>query len=580
MSKYPSYDDSKFNTKIEKVFNAYKIHKKKQTMEDICFPKKYTLQKPQQFLGEFINPKTPYKGLIVYHRIGAGKTCGAIQIGEKWKDKKKIVVVLPASLKGNFRTELRSLCAGENYMTNKEREALGKLQPKDAAYKEIIKKSDERINKYYDIYSYNKFVELINGKEITLKNAILIIDEIQNMISEFGNFYKALYDIIHNSTKDLRVVLLSATPMFDKPNEIALTVNLLRPHNKLPVGNEFDATFIKTVKRPNGTYMHTMTNENKFKKMIKGYISYFRGAPEFVFPEMKIKYVKCEMSSFQTKAYHSIMGNEENNNYISKKKLSKNLNVSDLPNEFYIGTRMISNIVFPNKKINEEGYESLTDKMILKNLENFSIKFHTIINKVKNASGKIFIYSSFKEYGGIKSFVRVLEAHGYQNYIGNGAGAMRYAVWSGDESLNTKEEIRAVYNNKNNIAGNKIKILLGSPSIKEGISLSSVRQVHILEPYWNMSRIDQIIGRASRYCSHKDLAEEERTVKVYIYIAVFPNSDSGKDKEKTVDQYIQQIAIDKQHIIKSFEKSIKEVAVDCKLNLLANRDDGPITCDN
>ena len=56
-------------------------------MKEICFPKKYTLQLPQKFVAEFINPKTPYKGLLLFHKIGAGKTCGAINIAEKWKNK-------------------------------------------------------------------------------------------------------------------------------------------------------------------------------------------------------------------------------------------------------------------------------------------------------------------------------------------------------------------------------------------------------------------------------------------------------------------------------------------------------------
>ena len=85
-------------------------------------PEKYELQLPQQFVSQYINPDTPYKGVLVYHRIGAGKTCTAIRIGEEWKGKKKIIVVLPASLKGNFRSELRSQCANDDYLTNKEKQ--------------------------------------------------------------------------------------------------------------------------------------------------------------------------------------------------------------------------------------------------------------------------------------------------------------------------------------------------------------------------------------------------------------------------------------------------------------------------
>lgn len=588
MPKYPEITDDEFYNRISEIYKKFKVRKDNRDLDDICHPKEFKLQLPQQFLSEFINPKTPYMGVLVYHRIGAGKTCTAVRIAEKWKKYKRIVVVVPASLKGNFRSELRSLCADDNYLKDNERTMLAKLHPSDQKYKEIIAKTDERINEYYEIYSYNKFVELTKTKQINLKNALLIVDEIQNMVSEGGSFYEALYDAIHSAPKDLRIVLLSATPMFDKPNEIGLTMNLLRLPEELPVGREFDKTFIKTVKRGD-KYMHSVKNIELFKERVKGFISFFRGAPPFVFPKMKIKYISCEMSDFQYSAYKKVLGNEENIMSGTKKKIAKSLNISDLPNNFYIGTRVISNIVFPNRKINEEGYLSFTNKQIVKHLDKFSCKFFEIMNKIQKTNGKVFVYSSFKEFGGIRSFARVLDAFGYKDYTKEGEGKKRYAIWSGDENITIKEEIRAVYNMKSNLKGSKLKIILGSPSIREGVSLTGVRQVHVLEPYWNQSRLDQVIGRASRFCSHKDLEEHHRDVKVYIYVSVPPGYNNVSrqtgnqvtNKEQTIDQYIQHLSMEKDKVIKTFEKAIKEVAIDCKLNKNANVHEGEddIVCD-
>ena len=53
--------------------------------------------------NEFINPKTPYKGLLIYHQIGAGKTCAAISIAENWKHKRNIIVSINNSIKTNER---------------------------------------------------------------------------------------------------------------------------------------------------------------------------------------------------------------------------------------------------------------------------------------------------------------------------------------------------------------------------------------------------------------------------------------------------------------------------------------------
>lgn len=230
MGKYPEIDDDEFYDKINDIYKRYKIPKSSsQSIEKYCKVRSFTLQPPQEFLAEFINPRTPYKSLLVYHKIGAGKTCTAIQIAEKWKHQRKIVFVLPASLKGNFRNELRSLCGGNSYLSPSDRLRLSKLDQQSEEYEDIIRKSDEKIDKYYQIYSYNKFIEYCKNEMISLHNTILIIDEIQNMVSESGTYYKELYDLIYGrGHSDLRIVLLSATPMFDKPMEIALTMNLLR----------------------------------------------------------------------------------------------------------------------------------------------------------------------------------------------------------------------------------------------------------------------------------------------------------------------------------------------------------------
>jgi len=569
MSIYPKINDDDFFEKINKIYNGFKIPKDNETIDKYCQPRKFKLQFPQEFVAQFINPKTPYRGLLVYHRIGAGKTCAAIQIAEKWKNIRKIKVVLPASLKGNFRTELRSMCGGNSYLNPNERKKLAELDPSDPKYKEILKISDKRIDKYYSIYSYNKFIEHCMAGEMNLKKTLLIIDEIQNMVSESGTFYTQLKDLIDKSPNDLRIILLSATPMFDRPNEIALTMNLLRLPEPIPTNRNFEKLFIKKTIRDGKEYFHTQ-NMDLFKKYIKGFVSYYRGAPPYTFPEMTIRYVRCEMSNFQYNAYKSVLKNEENS--ISKTKLNE-MNVDTLPNNFYLGTRFVSNIVFPNMKTDDRGYNSFEGKEITKRLEKYSTKFNVIVKKLRK-KGKAFIYSSFKELAGLKSLVRVLEELGYKNYVYHGPGTKRFAIWSGDEQHHVKDEIKEVFNRPDNLYGKKLKIILGSPSIKEGVSLKAVRYVHVLEPYWNESRLEQVIGRASRFCSHKDLPEEERNVKVYIYIATHEN------EPETVDEYIKKLSAGKNKIIKDFEKAIKEVAVDCTLNKRANvyEDEEDIKC--
>ena len=546
---------------INKEFKNYKIPVTNEKMEDFCLPKKFKLQPQQDFLSTLLiskhapwNVHNNIRGILLFHQIGAGKTCTAIAIAEKFKKKMNIVVVLPAALLGNFLTELRSECPGNIYLTTEEKIKIKNLNPDDADFKKIIDKTNERINKYYTIYSYHKFVALINDNKIKkLNNTLLIIDEVQNMISMNGSFYKALKQVIDNSENNLKIMLLSATPIFDQPVEIALTLNLLKTDNYLPI-TKFNQDYLKINKKTSGLSYNT-TNMKDFRLKISNLISYYRGAPPQAYPKSEFKIVKCNMSEFQYKSYLTSLSTEEN--FI--RGSFKNVDILKLPQNFFLGPRMISNIAFPNKSIGEVGFSSFKDDYLqMQNIGSYSIKFLKIIKKINESDGPVFVYSNFKELGGLKCFIAFLEYHGWKNYLKYGEGIKRFSIWSGDESQKIKDEIKFIFNQKSNEDGNNIKIMLGSPSIKEGISLLRVQQVHMIEPYWNMSRMLQIMGRAVRFCSHKDVPKAKRIVKIYLYLATY----SG---EKTIDQYIWNLAKKKNKLIEDFELTLKESAIDCEL---------------
>ena len=577
-SEYADITDNDFYNKINKKFKKYKIENVKQSFNEICYPKDFNPQPSQLFLSKFINPDTPYKSVLVFHGIGSGKTCTAVKIGEAWKQYRKIIFIAPAALIGNFRNELRSKCAGNEYISDKDRNELKKLHPKDSRYIEIIEKSNKLIDGKYDIYSYNKLIKVYDEGKLNLNNKVVIIDEIQNLVSERGSNYKKIYEMLHNAPSNIRIVLLSATPMFDKPQEIALTMNLLKLKKELPTGIDFNNEFIDKKVNSKGEITYKVKNLDGFKNYIKGYISYYKGAPAHSFPDGIIKYVKCEMGEFQFKSYMGVLNKSRSDDSTNGSNVLgfRSGDILNMPENFMLGLRMISNIAYPNKGIKAGGYDSLSKKnMIGHELKIYSTKFYSILTKIKSVSAPVFVYSNFREYGGIKSFIKVLKANGYKSYMKYGEGKKRYGVWSGKEDIKVREEMKVVFNNPKNIDGSKLKIMIGSPSIKEGISFFNVKQIHILEPYWNWSRMQQIIGRAIRYCSHKMLPVDERFVKVYIYIAIRP------DGKESVDQYISSIAIKKKTLIEEFENAMKESAIDCDLfrygNLMAG--DENIKCD-
>jgi hypothetical protein len=315
-----------------------------------------------------------------------------------------------------------------------------------------------------------------NIEKINLNNSLLILDEIHNIISYTGSFYEIIYNKIKKS-KNCLIVALSGTPIYDKPNELGLLMNILNESNDFPVGNQFDNKFIKKNK---------LINKDELMSRLDGYISYYE-PPNIVFPEKKIKILKCLMSDFQYTEYKKTLP-LINKNDINNKENYNSDDIINLPNNFYINSRMMLNMVFPNKKKGFDGYKSITIKTI-ENLKKYSTKYFELFKKLKK-KGTCFIYSNFKEYGGIYTIQLILDFYGYNNFKNNGVGKNTYAIWSGDESNEYKNIVKETFNNFNNFKGENIKIIIGSPSIKEGVSLYGVRNVHIIDPYWNWSRLD------------------------------------------------------------------------------------------
>ena len=267
-------------------------------------------------------------------------------------------------------------------------------------------------------------------------------------------------------------------------------------------------------------------------------------------------------------------------------------------------------------------------------LSKYSPKFVKILENIKNESnhGLHLLYSQFRTLEGIGIFKLVLEANGFVEFkISKKAGDWhienadvdpekpRFVLYTGTETAEEKEIVRNIYNsawefvppsivsvlkekNQNNFYGEIIKVLMITSSGAEGINLRNTRFVHILEPYWNMVRIDQVVGRARRICSHEDLPEDMRTVQVYIYISRITDEQLGKNIEMrthdisklkyqvlqkngeikmenipfSTDQYLFEIAQIKDSINKQILTAVKESAIDC--SLYNNNPDEPLVC--
>ena len=138
----------------------------------------------------------------------------------------------------------------------------------------------------------------------------------------------------------------------------------------------------------------------------------------------------------------------------------------------------------------------------------------------------------------------------------------RYAMITGETRLspNNDFEVKGL-TGEDNKDGHKIKVVLISKAGSEGIDFKFIRQVHILEPWYNMNRIEQIIGRAVRNFSHKDLPFEKRNVEIFMYGTIL-----GDNKEEAADLYVYRVAEFKAIQIGKVTRVLKETAVDCIIN--------------
>jgi hypothetical protein len=251
-------------------------------------------------------------------------------------------------------------------------------------------------------------------------------------------------------------------------------------------------------------------------------------------------------------------------------------------------------------------------------LEVYSPKFLHILENIKedDHKGIHLVYTQFRALEGIAILKLVLEANGFTQFKIKKAGEQwelaipeedmgkpTFALYTGTESSEEKEIIRNVLNNAwkyvpesivkkiktiapNNNLGEIIKVLMITSSGAEGISLKNVRYVHITEPYWHPVRVEQVIGRAKRICSHQALPVELRTVTVFLYIMTFSakqlEGDESielrlKDKSRkdditpvSTDEAIYEIASAKEDITNSIMRSVKEASIDCALHVKSN----------
>ena len=723
---YPHLDDEFLNIKIanKQEFEENKLKIKidedfEKQSNEIC-NKDFELAPHQKFIKNFLSMYTPYNGLLLYHGLGTGKTCSAIGVAEETRKylkfmgfNERIIIVASPNVQENFYLQLfdeRKLeeknglwtinnCAGQNIL-----DEINMIQ-KNLSRDKVIKIVKNIITNYYLFMGYTQFANLIikksnisnqslstldsKKKQILVKNKLqkffnnrlIIIDEIHNIRQSKDNSNKLVSNELMKLVKNvnnLKLLFMSATPMFNDYKEIIFLINILNLNDKRSIIE------LKDVFANDGSFIVNSKGEEVglelFKRKINGYISYIKGDNPLSFPfrilpndfsknnsilnkkypEFKINanplkesltlfdiYVNdSNISPYQEFVYNIILKNniskfdEEKinamesfgytllqkpleclnivfpnsklENYLIDKMSNYNNNIVEVVQNINIeeinalvdiktivGKSAINNImIYQETQAPKSRYNYAFKSEFLKNMPinmfdydvigKYSFKIKALIDSILGSQGPIIIYSQFID-SGLIPIALALEAKGFTRYGNNKSlfanspyeeldvntykkksevlqsgqrfrGA-KYVIISGNSNISPDivSDLKAC-TDSNNVDGENVKVILLSAAGSEGLDFKYIRQIHVLEPWYNINRVEQIIGRAVRTCSHKDLPLNKRNVQVFMHGTLLSNAN------ESVDLLIYRKAEEKAKIIGNISRVLKEHSIDCYLN--------------
>lgn len=727
---YPDLNDADFNLKIaqKKEFQdaqydgrIFDIAKQ----ADMLCNAKFELSPHQVFVRNFLSSQTPYKGLLLYHGLGTGKTCSAIGVAEETRRymkqvglKQQVIVVASPNVQDNFRLQLfdeRKLVKVRNagneheYTWNIEscvgNSLINEINPnsmRNLSREKVKSNIQALINENYAFVGYIQFANLVRAvigfhkddnpelakqrEERNIRqffdNRLIIIDEVHNIRLADDSNKKELQQVgavlmqVVKFAHGLRLLLLSATPMFNSYTEIIWLTNLLNELDKrshIQIADVFDANGeFKKASKPGEE-----SGEDVLRRKLTGYISYVRGENPYTFPyrlypavfspentlpasypakqmnglaidrpiqNINVYVNRVSADSYQMRTYLAII------DYLRWKTRNGNREMPDFDNMESFGYTMLQrpleslNIVYPDEELTAALRVQDADKRALHysddlfqravggtglarivqfattendeplkhdyeynagvmkshgrifsptELPKYSAKMAEICNAIRSSEGIVLIYSQYID-GGVVPMALALEEMGFSRYSHALAGRHRhlfkhaptqpvdaltmlpraemsagiefrpaqYIMITGDKGLSPSNAEDVKYaTNRDNMDGSKVKVIIISKAGSEGLDFKAIRQVHILEPWFNMNRIEQIIGRGVRNLSHCALPFAKRNVQIYLHGTVIDGAD-----EEAADLYLYRLAERKAAQIGKVTRLLKESAADCILN--------------
>lgn len=559
-------------------------------------------------------------------------TCSAISIAEQYKRQmarngKHIYIIRHEEFQSQIfdvqkvaAGSLDSQCTGHEYLDELDNKDVVESCLKRRECEALQAKVSRIMRKYYDFSNIETWARMVK-KLITKKNAneedalaykikqirnlfnngMIIIDEAHHINDESNDrtISKVLTDVLTHS-ENLRLVMLSATPMFDKPEDIITLINYLLMNDKRPL-------LPNRIFGANG--LLTEEGAKILRDNTRGYISYLRGNNPFDFPlrlsarvnlptsafvdikkypsipeeyrnvEHKMQFldlVNCKMGEEQRAVYEAVTNNrtgaistaynEESqvSNFIYQTLEEANGNVNICYGD--AGFRaLIKDKKAPPYQFHKPEFAT---RFLMPELSRYSSKISKILDLITTAIGPVFIFTQWID-SGVYPLLIALEMNGYRGYKGatfiesshkSSEVIGEYVVRSGSYST---PQLNKYIAKREAMIKEPVKVFIATAAASEGLNLFGYREAYILDPHFNLSRLEQAVGRTIRYRSHMMLPATLRNVSVYMLAATLPKTES-------IDLYKYRKSELKGITTGQVELILKENAVDCMLNYDGN----------
>lgn len=551
----------------DKIFTNYwefALQRDNRDMDAICADSKnFRLQKHQSFLKEFT--KTDFRSVLLFHAVGSGKSCTTIGMMLEYiknNPGNTVKLLLPARLKTNFLDELMTKCALNQHISAEDYEIYQNTESTAATKALIHAKFMTSVNQSYQFYSFDAWKnEAKNSDNLKsyieqfTKNSLIVCDEVHNLLStsydqyDFDNlvatntvtksrgFGSILFKYMNlKAHKTCKMIYLTATPIHDNVAQLRELVHIMSPHSNI----DKDTTLKQMV------------------DMLNGKVSYFPGTSVHAYPTSSYNIIELPLSKTQDIVIKQIQDEGKGEDDYSDREA------------FLSKQRQASIACLPGNALM---HDSASVDKVLSNMREYSPKILACIGQIQSDSnfGKHVIYCGFVAHGTM-IIAEALAAAGWVNFadLNDNVKTIPYkvfAMWDGKTKDVHKAAIKSIANSRDNIDGRYLRVVIGSPSIKEGVSFKAVQNLHLIDPVWNQSSKMQVEGRAIRFCSHAEVPKTHSTISRHVVIHIYkmvPRSNGLV--QMTSDMNIYDVVIpSKYEDIKRIEDALKRASIDFHL---------------